>query len=412
MTSFNTSNPAAVPVPANYCRIGPLSPYIEGFAAFLAPNGYHPFTLHTKFELASDLSEWLKRRRVPLAEVTEEELKPFYAQRHLGRRRGDSITELQLFRFLREQSCIPAPKIDHSALGRIIQDYERFLSSERGLVHATLAYHRPFVRRFLIAHFGNQPLCLADLRVQDLQRFILQETKRTSMGQVRHTIQVLRSFLRFLLRHGMIKNDLAEALPTSAHWRLSHLPKSLPPDQIRRILACCDRLTPTGRRDHVILLILARLGLRAGEVVAMTLDDLDWENGEILVRGKGLRHDRLPMPQDVGKAIVDYLRYDRPASPTRRLFIRMLAPKCGFMASGAINDLVRRALKRAGLDPKFKGSHLFRHSLATNLLSRGASLREIGGILRHQQLSSTQIYAKVDIKALRCVALPWMGGVQ
>ncbi len=130
MTSFNTRNPAAVPIPGDYCRIGPLAPHINGFAAFLAPNGYHPFTLHTKFELASDLSEWLKRRRVPLADVTEEELKPFYAQRHLGRRRGDSITELQLFRFLREQGCIPttSPKIDHSALGRLIQDYEPVLS--------------------------------------------------------------------------------------------------------------------------------------------------------------------------------------------------------------------------------------------------------------------------------------------
>jgi integrase/recombinase XerD len=190
---------------------------------------------------------------------------------------------------------------------------------------------------------------------------------------------------------------------------LSHLPKSLPPDQVERLLQCCDRRTPSGQRDYAILLLLARLGLRGGEVLAMTLDDPDWERGEILVRGKGQRLERLPLPKDVGAALVHYLRHVRPSCSTRKLFIRMRAPRHGLRLS-AICCVIRRALKRAGLDPDFKGAHLLRHSLATNMLRKGASLSEIGQLLRHAQPTTTQIYAKVDIEALRRIALPWMGG--
>ena len=176
------------------------------------------------------------------------------------------------------------------------------------------------------------------------------------------------------------------------------------------MLASCDQSTPVGRRDYAILLLLARLGLRAGEVVAMTLDDLDWEAGVVTVPGKGQRHERLPLPHDVGEALVNYLREDRPVCATRRLFIRLKAPQSGFASAAAICDVVKRALKRADLDPPFKGSHLLRHSLATEMLRRGASLEDIGQILRHRHPETTQIYAKVDLKALRALAPPWPGG--
>jgi site-specific recombinase XerD len=165
-----------------------------------------------------------------------------------------------------------------------------------------------------------------------------------------------------------------------------------------------------GQRDYAILLLLARLGLRAGEVVAMTLDDVDWEAGEFIVRGKGDRRERLPLPQDVGAALAHYLHHVRPACSTRCVFIRMKAPHLGFAGAAAICDLVRRALWRADLDPEFKGAHLLRHSLATNMLRRGASLKQIGQLLRHCNANTTQIYAKVDIEALRSIALPWPGG--
>ena len=194
-----------------------------------------------------------------------------------------------------------------------------------------------------------------------------------------------------------------------ASWRLSQLPKSLPAAQVERLLACCDRSLPTGKRDYAILLLLARLGLRGGEVVAMTLEDLDWARGEMVVRGKGHRLERLPLPADVGAALACYLCDVRPVCATRRVFIRMQAPQQG-LARTAICCIVRRALRRAGLNPEFKGAHLLRHSLATDLLRRGASLGEIGQLLRHRQPTTTQIYAKVDIAALRGIALPWPGG--
>jgi site-specific recombinase XerD len=247
------------------------------------------------------------------------------------------------------------------------------------------------------------------LRPADLHRFVLREARRVSRTHAGTTVTALRSFLRFLRERGTIETDLGAALFGVACWRLSRVPKSLPPEQVERLLRSCDRNTPSGQRDYAILLLLAQLGLRGGEVLAMTLDDLDWERGEILVRGKGQRLERLPLPKDVGRALVHYLRHVRPACPTRKVFIRLKAPRHGLRLS-AICGVVRRALRRTGLSPDFKGAHLLRHSLATKMLRQGASLEEIGQLLRHRQPTTTQIYAKVDIKALRSIALPWMGG--
>jgi site-specific recombinase XerD len=222
-------------------------------------------------------------------------------------------------------------------------------------------------------------------------------------------VTTLRSFLRFLRQRGAIDTDLAAALFGVSYWRWAHIPKWLPPDQVERLLGSCDRRTPAGQRDYAILLLLARLGLRGGEVLALTLDDLDWERGEVLVRGKGQRFERLPLPKDVGAALVHYLRDVRPVCATRTVFVRLHAPQHGLRLS-AVCCVVRRALHRAGLNPDFKGAHLLRHSLATNMLRRGASLGEIGHLLRHRQLTTTQIYAKVDIEGLRGIALRWMGG--
>lgn len=390
---------------------GPIATYIDRFAEFLAGEGYVPATIKTQCLLTADLSRWLKRRRLSLAKLDEARLAQFDADHRRSMRRGDASTGHQLLAFLRGLGVIPAlpQTIDRTALDRLTRDYERFLSSERGLAHTTVMGYLPIVRRFLTEHFGGQALRLQDLRPRDLHRFILRQARRVSRTHAGTTVTALRSFLRFLRQRGAIKTDLASALFGVARWRLSHLPKSLPPEQVERLLRCCDRRTPCGQRDYAILMLLARLGLRGGEVLAMTLDDLDWGRGEITVRGKGQRLERLPLPKDVGEALVRYLRHVRPACSTRTVFIRMNAPWHGLRLS-AICCVVRRALKRAGLNPDFKGAHLLRHSLATTMLRRGASLTEIGQLLRHRQPTTTQIYAKVDIKALRHIALPWMGG--
>jgi site-specific recombinase XerD len=388
-----------------------VGPIASSFAKFLAREGYVPFTINAKLSLVADLSRWLKRRGLPLAKLDERTLKQFHHYRRSSIRRGDVFTGRQLLEFLRSIELIPAPlqKVDSTALGKLMQDYERFLSSECGLARTTVIGYLLIARRFLTEQFGDKALRLQDLRPQNLHRFILGQVRRVSRAHAGATVTALRSLLRFLRQRGAIETDLANSLFGVARWRLSHIPKSLPPDHVRRLLQCCDRNSPSGQRDYAILLLLARLGLRGGEVRSMTLDDLDWERGEIVVRGKGQRLERLPLPKDVGAALVHYLRYVRPTCSTRKVFIRAKAPRYGLRLS-AICCVVRRALKRAGLNPDFKGAHLLRHSLATKMLNRGASLEEIGQLLRHRQPTTTQIYAKVDIKALRSIAMPWMGG--
>jgi site-specific recombinase XerD len=409
MMTINRKN--AVTESTQRACIGSIAAHIDKFAESLAGEGYVSQTVKAKCALVADLSHWLKQRGVSLAQLDEARLKQFHTHRRGSRRRGDVSTGHQLLEHLRGLGVVPASpqKVDRTALGQLTRDYESFLSSERGLAPATLISYLPIVQRFLAAHFGNKALGLQDLQPQDLHRFILHQVPRYSRTYSKLMVTALRSFLRFLCQRGIINTDLASALFGVAHWRLSHVPKSLPPDQVERLLRCCDRSTASGQRDYAILLLLARLGLRGGEVLAMTLDDLDWERGEILVRGKGQRSERLPLPKDVGTALVQYLRQVRPTCSTRKVFIRLNAPHRGLRQT-SICCVVRRALQRAGLNPDFKGAHLLRHSLATKMLCRGASLGEIGQLLRHRQPTTTQIYAKVDIKALRGIALPWMGG--
>jgi site-specific recombinase XerD len=282
------------------------------------------------------------------------------------------------------------------------------LRSQRGLAPTTVSVYVDCARRLLAERFRGQALSLQHLRARDIDRFILREARRVSRVSVKKTLAALRCFLRYALQRGAIKIDLAMGLPKVAVWRFSDVPKSLPPDQVERLLGSCERSTAAGQRDHAILLLLARLGLRAAEVGALSLEDLDWEHGEIVVHAKRQRIQRLPLPKDAGAALAQYLRYARPRCQSRTVFIGQQAPWRGISPSG-IGQIVRRALKRAGLKPERTGAHLLRHSLATNMLRKGASLREIGQLLGHDDPTTTQIYAKVDIEALRAIARPWMG---
>lgn len=397
------------------CDRGLLASHVGGFATHLAEEGYVQQTIRVKCAIVANLSCWLERREIALANVNEKQLRQFHASRRrrvgVHSWRNDVSGARQLLSYLRDRGCIARlpQKVDRTALGKLMADFERFLSSERGLSPLTLTNYVPVVRRFLTQRFKGRALHLQRLRPQDLHRFILSEARCMSRSRAKLTVTALRSFLRFLLQRGLIKIDLAAGLPGVAHWRLSHLPKSLPPNQVEKLLDSCDRNTPSGQRDYAILLLLARLGLRGGEVRTLTLEDLDWEHGEIVIHGKSHRLERLPLPRAAGRALIHYLRYARPVCSTRTLFIRLNAPLRG-LEQTAICCIVHRALKRAGLNPDFKGAHLLRHSLATHMLSKGATLGEIGQLLRHAQPTTTQIYAKVDIKALRSIALPWMGG--
>ena len=399
--------------PATAVRVGRLADYLDGFAALLGGQGYAPMTMRQKDVLLADFSLWLEEHDVPLNVLGGDHAGQFLAERPCRVRRGDAWTIRQLIEYLRDIGSVPVPvrTVESTAEGDLLSAFGGFLRSERGLSPATLANYLPIVRGFLDQQFGGSGLHFDDLRTVDIHRFIVRRARVGSRGRAKLVVTALRSFLRFLQQRGLLAADLAAAVPGIAGWRLAHLPKTLPPEQVELLLASCDRGTPAGRRDYAVLMLLARLGLRGGEVSAMTLDDLDWERGEIVVHGKGQRLARLPLPTDVGSAVVDYLRQDRPACATRRVFIRIRAPRRGFISPATVCCIVRRALKRASLSPEFKGAHLLRHSLATDLLRRGASLVEIGQLLRHSQPDTTQIYAKVDIKALRAIGLPWPGAV-
>ncbi len=393
---------------------GPLATHIAAFAERLSSQGYAGSTAREKLRLVAGLSRWLGRRKLETDNLNEQRVRQFLDDR--SRRgfegRDNAATCRSFLAHLREVGCIPAAPvvIDNNAFYSIESDYARYLSQERGLAPATLLNYLPIMRRFLTEQFGTGPPKLNELCPQNTHQFILRHVHTVSPGQAKLIITVLRSFFRYLHQRGHVAIDLAGALPGVANWRFTHLPKALTVEQVERLLACCDQSTATDQRNYAILLVLARLGLRAGGVVAMTLDDIQWETGLCTIRGNGLRQAPPPLPQDVGEALAHYLRYRRPQCKTRRIFIRLRAPHQGFTTSAAICDVVRRALARAGLNPACKGAHLLRHSLATRMLSNGASLAEIGDILRHRQPQTTQIYAKVDVKALRTLAQPWPGG--
>ncbi|HYA44362.1 MAG TPA: site-specific integrase [Acidimicrobiales bacterium] len=299
-----------------------------------------------------------------------------------------------------------------SARQRVEQAFARYLAQERGLASATLANYMPVVRQFLQERFRGGRLRLAALRAGDVTRFVQRHAHDHSPGHSKVLLTALRAFLRYLCHCGATATDLAPCVPSVPTWMYATLPKGLRPDPVEQVLAACDRQSPRGRRDYAILLLLARLGLRAGEVAALRLEDIDWVAGHLTLCGKGGRWSQFPLPADVGAALAAYLRQDRPRCASRQVFIRQYAPRVGFANWLAISALVRRTLARAGIAAPRSGAHVFRHSLASAMLRVGASLAEIGELLRHRSPQTTRLYAKVDLGALRGLACPWPGGAR
>jgi site-specific recombinase XerD len=247
------------------------------------------------------------------------------------------------------------------------------------------------------------------LSVKDVQAFVLRHARNRSPKSIQLMLTALRSFLQFLYLRGLITISLAEQVPSVVSWRQTEPPKWLPDADIQRLLNSCDRHSAIGQRNYAILLLLARLGLRAGEILSLELDDIRWDAAEIEVRGKGSQRKRFPLTEDVGSAIAAYLKNARPSCGSRRLFLRTRAPYRGLGHASSVDTIVSRSLARAGLDPPMKGAHLLRHSLATHMLRNGATLTEIGQILHHANPDTTSIYAKVDIEGLRDLAQSWPG---
>jgi site-specific recombinase XerD len=329
---------------------------------------------------------------------------------------GARVTLQRLLGVLRDARVAPPAdrsSVPQTAVQCLTERYRRHLLDDQGLAESTVVNYTWHVEKFLSEQFGAGAVSLIRLQAQDATTFIRHTARDHSTRHAQLLVAALRSFFRFLHYQGEIETDLAPALPKVANWALSSLPKYISAGAVQRVLDECDRQTAVGRRNHAVLLLLARLGMRGGEVLRLNLEDIDWHNARIIIRAsKGAGWTQLPLTADVGEAIARYLRHDRPRCDCRRVFLRARAPHVSLSHTAAITRLVRRALKKAGIDSARKGGHLFRHSLATDMLRHGASLNEIGELLRHQSPNSTAVYAKVELAALRPLALSWPGGVQ
>ena len=403
-----------IALPEKQIQSNPLESHLRSFATSLMDSGYRDKTIQDKLYLLAAFGRWFGRNKRVISQL-DESLVDAFAKQKRRIHTLDLPTLRQFIDHLRTCNVIPHRKLvpDKSPLAEILGTYEQYLRQERGLVLRTIRRHQSYARMFLVKRFGKKPLLLNEIKASDISDFILRHCPAVSLRTAQWITTALRSFFRFLFQKGSIGTDLAASVLGVAHWEQATLPKYISSDQVQRVLRACDRRTSIGRRDYAILLLLARLGLRAGEVVALRLEDINWRTGEILVRGKGLRQDRMPLPEDVGKALASYLQRDRPACHTRRLFVCMKAPHRGLAATGTLPTIVRCAIERAKLNPPSKGAHLLRHSLATSMLRSGATMREIGEVLRHRDANTTAIYAKVDFNSLRSLAQVWpIGGAQ
>jgi integrase/recombinase XerD len=390
---------------------GPLAEYAGGFRAELARLGYTPLTAAAQLRLMAHLSRWLDA-----GGLDAQALEMPVAQRYLETRRSAGYANERtvtavgpLLGYLRGLGAVPAPAAGPvTETGQLLDRYAAYLAGERGLTERTVALNvrlaRPFLEQRALDRDGH--LDLGRLTVAEVRAFVLDQARKQPRSAKR-IVTALRSLLRFLHVDGVISVPLADAVPSPAGYALAGLPKALEPGQVEAMLASCDLATATGRRDRVVLL-LSRMGLRAGEAAALGLDDIDWRRGEITVRGKGGRRDRLPLPADVGAAIVAYLRGGRPAGALdRTVFISAQAPRQALTYLG-ITTIVAEAARRAGI-PGRVHAHRLRYSAATAMLRGGGSLTEIGQALRHARPATTAIYAKADIGALRPLGRPWPG---
>jgi integrase/recombinase XerD len=390
---------------------GVLAPFAEGFGARLERLGYGRQSRAEHLRLMARLSVWLDRRGLDESGLIPRVVDEFVAERratgHRDARSARSLTPL--LEYLREAGVAPrlAARPVTDPVETVLVDYARYLARERGLTVSTIERNTDLVRPFLAEQVIDGRLTLGSLTAAEVTAFVLARSRSVSPATVQRTATALRSLLRFLHLQGVTDSSLVMAVPAAARWRLAGLPKYLTPHQVDALLAACDRSTVVGRRDLAILTLLARLGLRAGEVAGLGLDDIDWRRGEFTVSGKGNRYERLPLPVDVGEVVVAYLTGARPATAVARaVFVGTRAPHRA-LTRGAVTQAVARASRRAGLGTIY--AHRLRHTAATSMLTAGASLTEIGQVLRHRHVLTTAGYAKVDHDRLRALARPWPG---
>jgi site-specific recombinase XerD len=394
-------------------RAGFFGAYLDAYTSAAMEHGFQPDTVRYHCYVFRLFGHWVERRGLSIDELDDGVIGEFWRKRrHVPRLRSSGTKPLRrLMAQLRAQGVVPeqpAPKRTDAAA--LAYHFGEYLEHRRALMPATVRRAVDVVQQFLEGRFGRGPLQLHALGETDVTRFVLGTADRVAPRTHQTNMSYLRSFFRFLLEQGTVDVDLSGVVPAVARWRLAGVPKYLAREQVEQVLASCNRDTPTGRRDLAILLLLSRLGLRACEVARIALDDIRWRTGELIVRGKGSTIEALPLVSEVGEALAAYIKKDRPKCETRRVFTRMRAPITPIARRGTVTTIVRCAITRAGLDVPARGAHVLRHSLATNMLRDGASMSEIGIVLRHRSPATTEIYAKVDITSLRRLAQPWPVG--
>jgi integrase/recombinase XerD len=387
---------------------GPLEPHITGFAEELLRQGYSRSSASQHVCFIAHLDRWMSAEGVGLDGLSGPVIERYLAQRHAGGyREYRSVKALRpLLDYLAPLGVLPAPdEVPPGPVEELLGRYRDWLLGERGVTPGTARGYVDFVLPFVATRLRGEVLDFAGLTAADITSFVLGACPGRAVGSAKLIVCALRSLLGWLHVTGQVPTSLAAVVPSVAGWRLSGLPKGLEPGELRLLLATCDRRTSTGRRDYAVMLLLARLGLRAGEVAGLGLDDVDWRRGEITVRGKGDRVERLPLPADVGAAIAAYLRRGRPATAEgRSVFVRVHAPHRALTAGG-VTMVVFDGAQRAGLGKMH--AHRLRHTAATAMLRAGSPLAEVGQVLRHRSPLTTAIYAKVDRVALAELARPW-----
>jgi integrase/recombinase XerD len=390
---------------------GPLERYAGGFRVELDRRGYTSASAAQRMQLMACVSRWMAAERVAVLGLTCERVEEFVAWRraagYVHFRSSRSLAPL--LEYLRALGAAPERVVvpADGPVDVLVERFRAYLLGERGLAAGTVRYYLRFARLFLEANSAAAgEVDPARLTAGDVGRFVREQAAARKVGSTKNMVMALRSLFRFWHVEGVTAEDLAGAVPGVAPQSRS-LPRALPAGTVGRLLAGCDRRTAVGRRNFAVLIVLARLGLRAGEVAAIELEDIDWRRGELLVRGKGGRREILPVPVDVGEAVAGYLQRGRPRVACRRLFLRVNAPS-GALSPAGVSNVVRSACRRCGLPVVC--AHRLRHTAATETLRAGASLEEIGQLLRQQSTFTTAIYARVDRDNLRELALPWPGG--
>jgi len=396
---------------------GPIAPYRDSFIHKLEIQGFKRPAIHRQLRIVARFSNWLQQQEVVATNVSQQHLNAFCLceQWQNTKRLGHAIVVRRVLEHLCElEVVLPCEPIavSGSPIDSAVEAYVQYLRDTVGLSEFSITKYRPFVTGFLHEHTNGERSGLSAIEAADVISYFTNLASRVSVSRAKSAATAIRSYFRYLNYMGYTKMDLVGAVPTVPNWSLSTVPRSISAIHAQQVLDSCPRQTSVDLRDYAILLLLAQLGLRSSEIVSLTLDSIDWDNSSLSLVGKGGQPATLPITFDVGKAVADYIKIGRPNCDSRALFLCGSAPLRRLGAQTTVGTIVRRAIIRAGIKTTSYGSHQFRHALACSMINKGATLEEVGSVLRHRKAKTTRLYAKVDVNSLRTLCLPLPGEEQ